>query len=84
MDRTTSKTVEARIIQKYRQLHKTLLQLVDELQVLEPGGTLMDDIVIQIEQSGPLRIAYSAEPLVVSIADGGKKFIVRVMEMDAE
>ena len=51
MRQTTSETVEEQIIQKYRKLHRVLQELVDDLQVLEPGGTLMDDIVIPITMS---------------------------------
>ncbi len=78
----SKQTAEARVVRKYQKLYKPLIELVDSLQNLEPGGTLVDDVVIKKKDSGGIRIAYAAKPVMLTINDGGKVFILRMVETE--
>lgn len=67
---------KANVVGKYHKLYEPLIELVDALQGLEPGGTLIDDIVIGQET----RVAYAAHPVMLTIRDGDRTFILRVVE----
>lgn len=73
---------EARVVNKYHKLYKPLIDLVDALQELEPGGTLVDDVSIAQGEAGKIRIAYVAKPVMLTISDGDKVFILRVIPGD--
>ena len=40
----SKETAEVRVVRKYHKLYKPLIELVDALQFLEPGGTLVNDV----------------------------------------
>lgn len=70
---------ETRVIHKYHKLYMPLMELVDALQDLEPGGTLVDDTVI-MKNDEKIRIAYAARPVMLTIKDKDRMFILRVVE----
>lgn len=72
-------TAEARVVKKYNKLYDNLLDLVKALQVIEPGGTLVDDVVFS-QQEGKVRLAYVATPIQVTIDNKDRRFILRVIE----
>lgn len=76
----SKQTAEARVVRKYQKLYKPLIELVDSLQNLEPGGTLVDDVVIKKKDSGGIRIAYAAKPVMLTIKDKDRIFMLRVIE----
>lgn len=75
-------TAEARVITKYHKLYKPLVDLVDALQYLEPGGTLVDDVSIVHGKDNRVRIAYVAKPIMLTITDKNRVFILRVIASD--
>lgn len=75
-------TAEARVIHKYHKLYKPLIELVDALQNLEPGGTLVDDVTLMENKDGSTRIAYVAKPIMLTITDKNRVFILRVVEAE--
>jgi len=79
MKETSKEIVEARVVQKYHKLYAPLIALVDELQNLEPGGTLVDDVSIVNTERGMVRVAYIAKPVMLTITDKNKVFILRVL-----
>jgi hypothetical protein len=70
---------ESRVVNKYHKLYKPLIELVDALQDLEPGGTLVDDITVTRNEGEKVRITYVAKPVMLTIADKDRKFILRVI-----
>jgi hypothetical protein len=74
----SKETAEARVVHKYNKLYKPLIELVDALQELEPGGTLVDDVVLE-NNGEKVRIAYAARPIMLTIQDKDKAFILRVV-----
>lgn len=70
---------ESRVVNKYHKLYKPLIELVDALQDLEPGGTLVDDITITRKEDEKIRITYVPKPVMLTIADKDRKFILRVI-----
>jgi hypothetical protein len=70
---------KARVAEGYRELYRPLMELVDALQDLEPGGTLIDDAVVMRDKQ-EVRIAYVARPVMLTIRDEDKTFILRVVE----
>lgn len=77
----SKETAEARVVHKYHKLYKPLIELVDSLQILEPGGTLVDDVTfIDKPEDRKIRIAYAARPVMLTIRDKDRTFILRVME----
>lgn len=74
-------TAEARVVTKYHKLYKPLMELVDCLQYLEPGGTLIDDVTIADRQDGEkIRVAYTAHPVMLTIQTKDRAFILRIVE----
>ena len=69
---------KANIVGEYRKLYEPLIDLVGALQGLEPGGTLVDDIVI----GKKARVAYAAHPVMLTIRDSNRTFILQVVEED--
>ncbi len=76
----SKEVAEARVVQKYNKLYKPLVELVDTLQILEPGGTLVDDVSFMQNDDGTVRIAYIAKPMMLTITDGDRVFILRMVE----
>ena len=74
-------TAEIRVIRKYHKLYVPLVELVDALQNLEPGGTLVDEATFTTKEDGHIQIAYKARPVQMVIVDGERKFRVRVDEL---
>ncbi len=70
---------KAKVAERYRELYRPLMKLVDALQGLEPGGTLIDDAVVMRDEK-EVRIAYVAHPVMLTIRDEDKTFILRVIE----
>jgi len=76
-------TAEARVVSKYNKLFKPLMELIDSLQGLEPGGTLVDDITLIDKADGDsVRVAYSAHPIMLTIQTKERAFILRMVELN--
>ena len=74
-------TAERRVTYKYRKLYAQLMELIDALQRIEPGGTLVDDVHITNAPEGEtIRLAYAARPVMLTIKDKDRTFILRVLE----
>ena len=74
-------TAERRVVWKYRKLYVNLMELVDALQRIEPGGTLVDDVTITNASEGEVvRLAYAARPVMLTVKDKDRTFILRVVE----
>jgi hypothetical protein len=72
---------ESRVVNRYHKLYKPLIELVDSLQDLEPGGTLVDDIRISKSESDKqVHIEYVAHPVTLTIKDDDKTFVLRIVE----
>lgn len=65
---------------RYNKLYKSLIELVTALQILEPGGTLVDDVVISTREEGKVRLAYISTPVQLTIEDQDRRFILKVIE----
>jgi hypothetical protein len=76
----SKETAEFRLVNKYHKLHSSLVELVAALNVLEPGGTLVDDVTFETKEDGRVRVAYVATPVQVTINTPERKFILRVIE----
>lgn len=73
-------TAAAEVARKFYQLYAPLIELVDALQDLEPGGTLVDSVAINRHSDDRVHIEYVAEPIMLTIRDKRKKLILRVVE----
>ena len=79
--RTSKERAESRIVSKYHKLYKPLVELVDALQDLEPGGTLVDDVKIgKSEIDKKVRVEYTARPMTLTIKDDDRAFVLRIIE----
>ena len=77
----TKETAEVRVVRKYHKLYKPLIELVDALQFLEPGGTLVNDVKFADKpDENKVSIEYAAHPVMLTIKDKGRTFILRMME----
>lgn len=74
-------TAEIRVIRKYHKVYPLIVELVDALQNLEPGGTLVDDAMFITKANGKIQMAYKARPVRMVIDDGRRKFTLRVDEL---
>lgn len=77
--KVSNEQTKARVTERYRELYGPLMELVDALQDLEPGGTLIDDAVVMRDKQ-EVRIAYVARPVMLTIRDEDRTFILRVIE----
>lgn len=82
MRQQPSKTrAETRVVNKYHQLYKPLIELVDALQDLEPGGTLVDSVKLGRDKtSGRINIQYTARPVILCIENDELTFILKVVD----
>ncbi|MGV9676441.1 hypothetical protein ACWDSJ_14285 [Nocardia sp. NPDC003482] len=80
--RISQKVAEIRAARKFQQLYVPLMELIDRLQDLEPGGTLVDDIIIDRDKQGHVHIEYTAHPISLVIKDKDKALILRVLDAD--
>lgn len=72
---------ESRVVNRYRKLCKPLIELVDALQDLEPGGMLVDHIAIsKSEHDNKIHIEYATHPVVLTIQDGNKRFTLQIAD----
>lgn len=70
---------ENRVVNRYHKLYKPLIELVDALQDLEPGGTVVEDVRIgRSETDKQIHIEYAARPVTLTITEDGKVFVLRV------
>lgn len=76
----STQVAENKVVKKYEKLYSSLIELVSALQILEPGGTLVDDVVISQKEEGKIRLAYVATPIQLTIEDKDRRFILRVIE----
>ena len=75
----TKDRAETRVVNKYHKLYQPLIELVDSLQDLEPGGTLVDDVSIYRDEDKKVHIAYVAKPIMLTITEQDRVFILRVV-----
>jgi hypothetical protein len=74
-------TIFDKLASQFDQIYPALLQIVETLQQIEPGGTLTEDIVAKSKTFGSSYISYTAKPLCVAIEHDDKKFILRVLDV---
>jgi len=74
-------TAEFRVVNKYHKLYEPLIDLVNALQLIEPGGTLIDNVTLTEKSTeSKVEIAYTARPVMLTIKDKDRTFILRVIE----
>lgn len=81
MNRPDQTTAEARVIRKYTKLYAALLDVTESLQKLEPTGTFVDQADFKRVQ-GKLRVHYKARPVQLVIEEDGKRFTLRVEQLE--
>jgi hypothetical protein len=81
--RRSRAATEYRLILKYHDLYETVLEMVAALQQLEPGGTLADDLTAAGADGQSIHVAYTGEPIMLTIRDGERKLVVRVVDENA-
>jgi hypothetical protein len=80
MKAVSKEMAEGRVVEKYNKLYSNLIDLVTALNVMEPGGTLVDDVVFTVNEGKKVSVAYVATPIQVTINTPERKFILRVVE----
>lgn len=73
---------EKRVVQKYAKLYEALMELNIALQNLEPGGTVVNRAKFDRAPDGHVRVHYIAQPRQLIIEEEGKRFMLRVEEME--
>lgn len=74
-------TAEIRVVRKFEKLSVPLVELIDALQNLEPGDTLVDDITLHRKEDGGVRMEYVAKPIMLTVVDKKRKLTLRVVEV---
>lgn len=77
----SQETALEQIARKYRKLYRSLAKLIDTLNVLKLGGTLLDEVNFITKEDGKVQIAYAATPVRVTIHTPKRKLIVKVTGM---
>ena len=76
---------ESRVVSRYHKLHKPLIELIDALQDLEPGDTVVEDVRIsRSENDKQIHIEYAARPVTLTITEGDRVFSLRVARRNTE
>ena len=76
----TNTTAELKVTRKYHQLYQSLIELITALNVLEPGGTLVDDVTFETNEDGKVRVSYTGTPIQLTIKTPERTFLLRVLE----
>lgn len=77
--RPSKERAESRVVSRYYKLCKPLVELVDALQDLEPGGTVVEDVRLgRSESDRQIHIEYAARPVTLTITEDDKIFTLRV------
>lgn len=74
-------TANIRVVRKFNKLYVPLMELIDALQNLEPGGTLVDDVTLNRNDGGGVHIEYVAKPIMLTIKEKNRAFVLRVLEL---
>ena len=74
-------TAKAKIARKFDQLYIPLTELIDALQTIEPGGTLLDPVKLESSAAGHVELEYVAQPKMLTITTEQRKLILRVLEV---
>jgi hypothetical protein len=75
-------TAEIRVVRKFEKLYVPLVELIDSLQNLEPGGTLVDDVVLNRKEDGGVHMEYVAKPIMLTVIDKKRRLTLRVVEVN--
>lgn len=67
MSKDSEQQAMQKVVRKYNKLYTSLTDLVEALQKLEPGGTLVDDITFTQKQNDKVSVAYIATPIQLTI-----------------
>lgn len=74
---------ESRVVNRYHKLYIPLVELIDSLQDLDPGGTLVDDIKLTQNQADKkILIQYKAHPVKLTIDDGKRAFVLQIINVE--
>jgi len=74
---------ESRVVNRYHKLYVPLIELIDALQDLEPGGTLVDNVRIgRSERDKQVHIEYVAHPITLTVTEGDRTFTLRIAGKD--
>jgi len=71
--------IKATVATKYSELRTLLLELIKLLNILEPGGTLAEDIFVPTEE-GFIRIAFAPTPTSVRIRTAKQTLTARLFD----
>lgn len=84
MTNKSSPAEGARIVRNFYRLYSQLTALIEALESLEPGGTLIDDITFDNNRDGPIRIEFTAKPLMLAIRNRKRIMILRTVELTGD
>lgn len=72
---------KAEIARKFNKLYGPLAELIDALQTIEPGGTLLDAVRLESSAAGEVRLEYVARPKMLTVTTKNRTLILRVVEV---
>ena len=73
--------IRTNIAERFNALYAPLVHLIEALDVVEPGGTLAEDIRVRGEDGSTVRLEFVARPTILTINDGARKMVLRVVEL---
>lgn len=79
-EQAAQEAARARVAAAYHKLQKNLRELVAALNILEPGGTLLEPVTIADKHEGRVQITYSTVPLQVTVSSVSRKFILKMID----
>jgi hypothetical protein len=75
------KIVLDKLTSQFDGLYPLIQEMAETLGSIEPGGTLIDEVVIQSDKHGSAFVAYTADPLGIAFERGNKKYILKVLDV---
>lgn len=73
---------ETKVLDLYKKLHKTLMELTDAMQYMEPEGIFIDQPQFTHLKNGKIRVGYKARPVAMTVIDdSGREFALRYGEI---
>jgi hypothetical protein len=80
MKKVDKPTATIRSVRKYNAFKKATIDLIQAVQSLQPGGTIISDIAFVKDEDNTVSIQYKVQPIRLVIKDDQTHIIVTVLQ----
>lgn len=84
MKKVDKPTATIRSVRKYNTFKKATTELIEAVQSLQPGGTIISDIAFVKNEDNTVSIQYKVQPIRLIIKDEHTHIVVTVLQDDGQ